>query len=181
MGFCALGLGFKKKKQQKMGMGFQFEQHSLGLWDLSCLKKKKRFPGKWDQDPPFTTLIFESVYLFLVPTAPSLEINTVEFPNQDVLPTGHNTTIICTSNFSKDDWGRHYYSQPYWIQLFFNDADYLGDCGGSDDDIDREDSKVCTYVVQNATERDSGNYSCVSYNQIACTYGTIVRYFESKY
>ena len=23
-----------------MGMGFQFEQHSLGLWDLSCLKKK---------------------------------------------------------------------------------------------------------------------------------------------
>ena len=32
-----------------MGMGFQFEQHRLGLWDLSWdLKKKNQFPGKWD-------------------------------------------------------------------------------------------------------------------------------------
>ena len=33
MGFCALGLwlGFMKQKQQKMGMGFKFEQHRLGL------------------------------------------------------------------------------------------------------------------------------------------------------
>ena len=35
MGFCALGLGFMKQKQYKMGMGFKFEQHWLGLWDLS--------------------------------------------------------------------------------------------------------------------------------------------------
>ena len=35
MGFCALGLGFMKKNNRKMGMGFQFEQHRLGLWDLS--------------------------------------------------------------------------------------------------------------------------------------------------
>ena len=36
MGFCALGLGFmKEKNNRKMGMGFQFEQHRLGLWDLS--------------------------------------------------------------------------------------------------------------------------------------------------
>ena len=35
MGFCALGLGFmKEKNNRKMGMGFQFEQHRLGLWDL---------------------------------------------------------------------------------------------------------------------------------------------------
>ena len=52
MGFCALGLGFKKKKQQKMGMGFQFEQHSLGLWDLSCLKKKTDFLGNGIRTPP---------------------------------------------------------------------------------------------------------------------------------
>ena len=25
---------------RKMGMGFQFEQHRLGLWDLSCDLKK---------------------------------------------------------------------------------------------------------------------------------------------
>ena len=30
-----------------MGMGFQFEQHRLELWDLSWDLKKK-FPGKWD-------------------------------------------------------------------------------------------------------------------------------------
>ena len=48
MGFCALGLGFmKKKNNRKMGMGFQFEQHRLGLWDLSW-DLKKRFPGEWD-------------------------------------------------------------------------------------------------------------------------------------
>ena len=34
MGFCALGLGFMKKNNRKMGMEFQFEQHRLGLWDL---------------------------------------------------------------------------------------------------------------------------------------------------
>ena len=35
MGFCALGLGLMKKNNSKMGMGFQFEQYRLGLWDLS--------------------------------------------------------------------------------------------------------------------------------------------------
>ena len=118
-----------------------------------------------------------SVYLFLDHVTPSLEINTVEFPNQYVLPTGYNITIICTSNYSKEDWGWHGYSQPYWIQRFFND-DYLGGCGGNDGDS--EDSKVCTYVIQNATERDSGNFSCVARNQLACTFGTIVLHFESK-
>ena len=34
MGFCPLELGFMKKNNRKMGMGFQFEQHRLGLWDL---------------------------------------------------------------------------------------------------------------------------------------------------
>ena len=41
MGFCALGLGFmKKKNNRKMGMRFQFEQHRLGLRDLSWDLKK---------------------------------------------------------------------------------------------------------------------------------------------
>ena len=40
MGFCALGLGFMEKNNRKMGMGFQFEQHRLGLWDLSWDLKK---------------------------------------------------------------------------------------------------------------------------------------------
>ena len=40
MGFCALGLGFIEKNNRKMGMGFQFEQHRLGLWYLSWDLKK---------------------------------------------------------------------------------------------------------------------------------------------
>ena len=40
MGFCALGLRFMKKNTRKMGMGLQFEQHRLGLWDLSWDLKK---------------------------------------------------------------------------------------------------------------------------------------------
>ena len=47
MGFCALRLGFMKKNNRKMGMGFQFEQHRLGLWDLSW-DLKNQFTGKWD-------------------------------------------------------------------------------------------------------------------------------------
>ena len=39
--FCVLGLGFmKKSNNRKMGMGFQFEQQRLGLWDLSWDLKK---------------------------------------------------------------------------------------------------------------------------------------------
>ena len=62
MGFCALGLGFMtKKNNRKMGMGFQFEQHRLGLWDLSWDLKKTI---SWEMGlasspppPPFTTLL----------------------------------------------------------------------------------------------------------------------------
>ena len=51
MSLCILqcmGLGFMKKNNRKMGMGFQFDQHRLGLWDLSWDLEKKQFPEKWD-------------------------------------------------------------------------------------------------------------------------------------
>ena len=51
MGFCPLGLGFMKKNR-KMGMGFQFEQHRLGLWDLSWDLKKHNFLGNGIRTPP---------------------------------------------------------------------------------------------------------------------------------
>ena len=52
MGFCALGLGFMKKNNRKMAMGFQFQQHRLGLWDLSWdLKKKNNFLGNGIRTP----------------------------------------------------------------------------------------------------------------------------------
>ena len=52
MGFCALGLGFMKKKyNRKMGMGFHFEQHRLGLWDLSW-DLKKTISWEMGLEPP---------------------------------------------------------------------------------------------------------------------------------
>ena len=51
MGFCALGPGFMKKHNRKMGMGFQFEQHRLGLWDLSLDLKKNNFLGNGIRTP----------------------------------------------------------------------------------------------------------------------------------
>ena len=52
MGFCALGLGFMKKNNRKMGMEFRFEQHRLGLWDLSWDLKKNNFLGNGIRTPP---------------------------------------------------------------------------------------------------------------------------------
>ena len=51
MGFCALGLGFMKNNR-KMGMGFQFEQLRLGLWDLSWDLKKNNFLRNGIRNPP---------------------------------------------------------------------------------------------------------------------------------
>ena len=59
MGFCALGLGFMKKNNRKMGMGFQFEQHRLGMWDLSWdLKETISWEMGLAPHPPFTTLSY---------------------------------------------------------------------------------------------------------------------------
>jgi len=87
-----------------------------------------------------------AVFLYLVSFTPTLEINTLEFPDEHVLPTG-------TSNASKENYGNHYYGQPYWIQYYFNDEEVsLKDCGGRDGDVDSEDSKVCTFSIQTATQ-----------------------------
>ena len=52
MGFLCTGTGIhEKKSNRKMGMGFQFEQHRLGLWDLSCDLKKSNFLGNGIRTP----------------------------------------------------------------------------------------------------------------------------------
>ena len=113
------------------------------------------------------------------PTAPSATIKTIEFPDDEVLHAGSNVTIECISNFSKAGYGNHYYAQPYWIQLYHN-IKLIKDCGGRDGNIDSEDSKVCTFLIQNATEKDSGTYTCWSHNQMACTEDTIKLVFKGK-
>ena len=60
MGFCALGLGFMKKNR-KMGMRFQFEQHRLGLWDLSW-DLKKTVSWEMGLGPPPSRPSFKQMY-----------------------------------------------------------------------------------------------------------------------
>ncbi|XP_068717437.1 neuronal cell adhesion molecule-like [Montipora capricornis] len=101
------------------------------------------------------------------PLVPTVELRTIEFPGDNILPTGYNVTIACISNSSKREPG--YLDKPYWIQYYFNDDKrLLHDCGGSHGTVDSEANKVCTFFIQNATEKDSGNYSCWAYTQEGC-------------
>ena len=123
-----------------------------------------------------------AVSLYSVSFAPTLEIITLEFPDEHILPIGFNVTIICTSNASKENYGNHlYYGQPYWIQYYVNDEEAsLKDCGGRDGDVDSEDSRVCTSSIQNPTQKDSGNYTCWAQNRMTCTEDTLNLDFRGK-
>lgn len=108
---------------------------------------------------------------------PTVEMNNLEFPNEHVLPTGYNITVVCTSNHpAKSD---HKVYLPYWMQYFFNDV-YKRElsCGGGNSDSDYERSKVCKYFIQNATEDNSGNYTCISRNLYGCTMKTMALMFK---
>ena len=106
-------------------------------------------------------------------------MNNLEFPNEHVLPTGYNITVVCTSNHPA--FSNHKYYLPYWIQYFFNDA-YRREfsCGGGNSDSHYERSKVCKYFIQNATEENSGNYTCISTSHAGCTMGTMALMFKSN-
>ncbi|XP_068674838.1 fibroblast growth factor receptor 4-like isoform X2 [Montipora foliosa] len=106
------------------------------------------------------------------PSLPTVELRTIEFLGENVLPTGYNVTIACISNSSKKVPG--YHDMPYWMEYYFNyDKKLLHECGGSDGSVDSEASKVCKLFIQNATEKNSGNYTCWSSNQEHCTRRTI--------
>ncbi|XP_058965898.2 fibroblast growth factor receptor 4 [Pocillopora verrucosa] len=108
---------------------------------------------------------------------PTVDMNNLEFPNEHVLPTGYNITVVCTSNHPA--FSNHKYYLPYWIQYFFND-DYKREfsCGGGNSDSHYERSKVCKYFIQNATEENSGNYTCISTSHVGCTMGTMALMFK---
>ena len=112
------------------------------------------------------------------PRAPSLSLNILEFPDEDVLPTGYNMTIVCISNASKEDGGDPSNAQPYWIQYYYNENynDYLKNCC-----CKKEDSKVCKIFIQNAKASHSGRYDCVSDNARRCTYDTLRLTFKGNH
>ena len=111
-----------------------------------------------------------------------MTINTVEFPDENVLPIGYNVTIVCTSNASRENFGVNFFGQPYWIQFYFKEEpNSIKDCGGRDGDVDSEDSKVCKYSILNPTKNDSANYTCWSHNQVTCTEGKISLEFKGMF
>lgn len=114
-----------------------------------------------------------------VTTAPALTINTL--PEDHVLPIGSNVTVTCTSNTSRGGFGDSKYQMPYLIEIHFVNkvSDIrLKRCGGRRSD--REKSKVCSYVIHNASRNDSGNYSCWTRNSWTCTMGSIQLDFKDK-
>ena len=82
-----------------------------------------------------------------------------------MVPVDYNITIVCTASAARIHQGNPY-SMPYAMQLYFNDR-IMKRCGG------REENKVCTYVIRNASKSDSGEYSCYAKNSWGCSVGSI--------
>ena len=119
------------------------------------------------------------IQLLTVSSAPILTINTL--PEEEVLPIGSNVTVTCTSNTSKDGISDPIYDMPYWMQIYFGHDSRLitiKSCGGRRSD--REQSKVCSYVIHNASRSDSGNYTCFTRNSWKCTMGSIQLDFKGN-
>ena len=119
------------------------------------------------------------IQLLTVSSAPTLTINTL--PEEDVLPIGSNVTVTCTSNTSKDGIADPIYDMPYWMQIDFGQDSRLitiKSCGGRRSD--KEQSKVCSYVIHNASRSDSGNYTCWTRNSWKCTMGYIQLDFKGN-
>ncbi|XP_078348254.1 peroxidasin-like [Oculina patagonica] len=99
------------------------------------------------------------------PKAPSLEVRTLSDYNNAFL-VGHNFSVVCTSNSSKEYEFEREDAQPNWIGMFY-DTGIQKACSLKGDL--REDTMTCTMVISNATIESSGNYSCMAQNEMMCT------------
>lgn len=107
---------------------------------------------------------------FSAPLASFLIINILEFPDEYVVPVGYNITIVCTANRARQYLGDPDTSLPYSIEFYLNGTK-KNQCGGQRSD--REERKVCSYVIRNASKSDSGEYICWVRNSWFCTAGSI--------
>jgi len=87
----------------------------------------------------------------------------LEFPDADVIPIGHNLTILCMGTKSGESGTKLFSKQP---QLFFRGVK-VKECGGSYSD--REDKKSCKLDIENASSKISGQYGCIVTNLITCS------------
>ena len=115
---------------------------------------------------------------FSAPLAPFLTINVLEFPDEYVVPVGYNLTIVCTADRARQYLGDPDTSLPYSIEFYLNGTK-KNQCGGQRSD--REERKVCSYVIRNASKSDSGEYICWVRNSWACTVGSIQLEFKGIY
>ena len=107
---------------------------------------------------------------FSAPIAPLLTINILEFPDEYVVPVGYNITIVCTAEHARQYLGHLDYSLPYSVEFYLNGTK-KNQCGGHSSD--REERKVCSYVIRNASKSDSGEYICWARNSWTCTFASI--------
>ena len=87
-----------------------------------------------------------------------------------MVPVGYNITIVCNASTARNHRGSRIYSMPHAVELNFNDR-IMKRCGS--EQSDREERKVCTYVIRNASKSDSGEYRCYAENSWACSVGSI--------
>lgn len=107
---------------------------------------------------------------FSAPLASFLIINILEFPDEYVVPVGYNITIVCTADRARQYLGDPDTSLPYSIEFYLNGTK-KNQCRGQRSD--REERKVCSYVIRNASKSDSGEYICWVRNSWFCTAGSI--------
>ena len=96
-----------------------------------------------------------------------------------VMLSGHNLSVACTSNKSKEYKNFREDAQPQEISMFFGNSMPIKVCGSADEPT--EDTKTCTLVISNATLRNSGYYSCMAENTMKCTAATIFVKVEGIY
>ena len=83
---------------------------------------------------------------------------------------GYNLAIVCVASTATNNTAGQIYSLPYAVELYFNEK-LINKCGGKRSD--REERKVCTYVIRNSSKSDSGEYRCYAKNSYICTVGSI--------
>lgn len=105
------------------------------------------------------------------PRAPTLGIRVFSDYSKAIL-TGHNFSVTCTSNKSKEYIDFTEEAQPEEISMFFGNSTPIKVCGSADEET--KDTKTCTLVISNATLMSSGYYSCMAANFMRCTKATII-------
>lgn len=104
------------------------------------------------------------------PLAPSLGIRVFSDYSKLIL-AGHNFSVACTSNKSKEYQNYREDAQPQEISMFFGNSTPREVCGSAGEP--KKDTKTCTLVISNATLGSSGYYSCMATNSWRCTTATI--------